>query len=575
MARMVPPTPVTDTRSRAELKLFERIRTQLSEDWIGLHSLGVGSHPYKPWAEIDFVLIGPPGVFCLEVKGGRVARDDDGTWLFTDGNGQTSAKQRGPWEQVGPASVAIHEFLGHEDKDLKRALVGYGVVMPDIEFTQTGPDIMPEVLYDQRDHDGGLSRYVERLSDYWIGRFGQTWHGQARSLDEAARSRVLSLLRGRFDRRPSLRWAVRQADEELLRLTEEQYGVLDALADNERTLVQGGAGTGKTLLAVEEARRRASTSARVLYVCFNARLAGWLTSQPGLDGVTVKHLHGLMREVVRDAGYERRIPGDAGIDDVSTVFLPAAFLEAVLDGAGGPAFDFIVVDEAQDLMSEAYLDALDASLEGGLLRGRWCVFYDPKQDVYAGMRPHGLSRLTDASPARYRLTKNCRNTVAIAVATALLSGIAADETSRAEGPEVTYIWCRDGADQHRKVSNEIRRLLGEHLESSQITVLGPRRLENSAFADRVDLGFCRLSDKLAADGRAVHYATIPSFKGLESDAVILVDVDELHSEESARRLYTAASRARAYLAVLISETARDDYAARAREYGQRMVSRDA
>jgi len=569
MAVMVPPQPFSDTKSNAERRIFERIRTGLSDEWIGLHSLGVGTHPHKDWAEIDFVLIGPPGVFCLEVKGGRVSRDDNGTWRFTNAKEETNTSRRGPWEQVAPAAVQLRNYLRDEDEGLSWLQVGHGVVMPDITFMSRGPDIVTDVLYDDRDSARGFAKYVERLAKYWSERNP----GKRGLPDQAIRTKVLHLLRGRFDRRPSLRWIVKHVDEELLRLTEEQYDLLDALADNERTLVQGGAGTGKTLLAVQEARRMAAHDQTVLYVCYNVRLASWIAQQPELKGVEVTHLHGLMRQVVEDAGLSWRVPEDAGEDDKNQVFLPEAFLEAVLEYERGPTCDCVIIDEAQDLMSDAYLNVIDAVLKRGLMKGQWCAFYDPKQDVFSGMRPKGLSRLMGLSPARFRLTKNCRNTIPIAVTTALLSGTDADAILRAEGPEVSTLWYRDQAEQRRVVSKEIGRLLGEQLEPAQITILGPQKLSNCCLKDGLELKSCTLSDKaIGAPQNAVHYATIQSFKGLEADTVILVDVDRLETEEAARRMYTAASRARVYLAVVLSESVRDEYGQRAREYGERAAA---
>jgi hypothetical protein len=78
MARMVPEHPA-ETASGAEHAVFARIRDELSSEWIALHSVGLTIHEAKPWAEIDFVLIGPPGVFCLEVKGGIIEREA-GVW---------------------------------------------------------------------------------------------------------------------------------------------------------------------------------------------------------------------------------------------------------------------------------------------------------------------------------------------------------------------------------------------------------------------------------------------------------------------------------------------------------------
>ena len=74
MARMIPSRVSETTKSHAERQMFEKISTELSDDWIVLHSLGVAECRDRPWTEVDFVLIGPLGVYCLEVKGGNLRR---------------------------------------------------------------------------------------------------------------------------------------------------------------------------------------------------------------------------------------------------------------------------------------------------------------------------------------------------------------------------------------------------------------------------------------------------------------------------------------------------------------------
>src|SRR5262252_1368416 len=114
MARMLPPTVREGTSSPAEREMFVHIRDELSNDWIALHSVGLTIHKRKPWAEIDFVLIGPPGVFCLEVKGGRVTREE-GVWYTTPQHGPDRGKRQrlneSPFEQVGSASAELFKFL--------------------------------------------------------------------------------------------------------------------------------------------------------------------------------------------------------------------------------------------------------------------------------------------------------------------------------------------------------------------------------------------------------------------------------------------------------------------------------
>ncbi len=90
-----------------------------------------------------------------------------------------------------------------------------------------------------------------------------------------------------------------RAEEKLLSLTEEQYDRLDELEDNPRCLFEGAAGTGKTLLAVEYARRRARAGDSVLLVCFNRLLGAWLQEQLRGAAVTVGTWHEVLKQAIR------------------------------------------------------------------------------------------------------------------------------------------------------------------------------------------------------------------------------------------------------------------------------------
>ena len=114
MARMCPAVVSEHTKSPAEVDVFGIVARELSEEWTALHSLGIAVHPRKPWAEADFVLVGPPGVFVLEVKGQHVRREN-GKWIFTSGGGRDSEpKAEGPFDQAGGASAALFKYLSVE-----------------------------------------------------------------------------------------------------------------------------------------------------------------------------------------------------------------------------------------------------------------------------------------------------------------------------------------------------------------------------------------------------------------------------------------------------------------------------
>src|SRR5262249_53967516 len=141
-----------------------------------------------------------------------------------------------------------------------------------------------------------------------------------------------------------------------------------------RVAFEGPAGTGKTMLAIETARRGGAAGRRVLLLCFNRLLGKWLEEEAAAlkPEVTARTLHSHMLE----AAGER--PSSAGNDSYFwETTLPRLALNRLVEGIGdGYLFDELVVDEAQDVLRDDYLDFLDLSLKGGLTSGRWRLFGD-------------------------------------------------------------------------------------------------------------------------------------------------------------------------------------------------------
>jgi len=574
MAIMYPPELGKYVRSKAELDLFNIMKRELPDDeWIALYSLGLTIHPSKPWAEIDFVIIGPPGVFCLEVKGGRV-EFKGGRWHFTDRDGNTTMKNQGPFEQVGPAAAAIHRYLSERIDNFNNVPVGYGVIVPDVEWRITSPGYEPKVIYDKRDKERPFKVYVRRIAEFWTEWLKTQLGKTVENLSEHGRREVLNVLRGEFDLRPSLKTRIDSSLNELLTLTQEQYHVLDELRDNKRVLVRGGAGTGKTLLAVEETCRRALNGERVFLCCYNKNLAAFLRDTvKACRGVDTYHLHGFMEESIRLAGLKNRLPS-VRQEDLLSVIYPELCLEGMMELERWQVYDSLIVDEAQDVLRDTYFDVLDALIKGGMRDGNWKMFMDPHQDIFAGNNPAILRLLMESHPAQYRLTVNCRNTDQIATATKILSGIEGDEVTRTNGVEVEQRWYRDRNDQRKKISDCINRLLSERLEPSEITILSRYKQGNSCLSRglfQVPYPLMNVTDIKASEKKAIRFSTVAAFKGLESAATILADVDDLKDTIAKINLYVGCSRAQGFLAIFIDQGLRRDYEELAHEYGERLI----
>lgn len=152
-------------------------------------------------------------------------------------------------------------------------------MFPDIEYTSSGIDEEQWQVFDSRD-GSNVKQFIKRLAEgvksKWEALYGPL---NKSKLPDAADVRYMaSILRGDFDCAVSMNVQLHNASEALIALTKEQYRCLDQLDDNPRCLIQGPAGTGKTLLAIEEVKKSVARGEKVALFCFNSNLADWLNS---------------------------------------------------------------------------------------------------------------------------------------------------------------------------------------------------------------------------------------------------------------------------------------------------------
>jgi len=302
MAHMIPSTIHPSVRSGAERKLFGVIRDAPgTEEWVCLHSLGLARHTSKRRGEIDFLLLTRKGIFVLEVKGGRVSRQG-GVWKFTDRFGNVHEKTESPFDQASSAMFSLEQDVGREFYDTprrSRLLFGYGAMFPDIVFDDPGAEADRRLIYDSRDRRRPFTQFVDRLAAFARDRDSRDRYVPTDKDIEA----LVGFLRPDFDLVPSLGVQADSAIEQLLVLEKEQYAVLDALDPYPRLLVQGGAGTGKTLLALEATKREARTQdGKVLLVCYNRLLARFLDRKAKTEThgkhITVRSVYSFMNELI-------------------------------------------------------------------------------------------------------------------------------------------------------------------------------------------------------------------------------------------------------------------------------------
>ena len=420
MVTFIPPYLGEEVKSNAEKKMYDILQVLDMEDAYVLHSLGLPKHQNKIYGEIDFVVVCKRGVACLEIKGGRV-QCVEGKWIFTDRYGVERQKAEGPFAQVTGNMFSLLNELKvrfQSDSRIKNLLVACGVVFPDIEFKSRAQEIIPEIIYDCKTDN--ITTYINKVFDYWEKR----QHKEPTKLSKAEVKEIVGYLRGEFTFVPTLGERLDVIEKRLVKLTKEQVQIMNALEGNSHLLIEGGAGTGKTLLAVDFARKRAAMGKKVLYLTFNKNLTGNISRQLGqAENVKVINIHALFGEYVAIEPEKLKANPQKYFGEE----LPEAFFEWISklseEEAEALKYDVLVMDEGQDIIKPSYLYSLDILLKGGLEKGNWVIFYDEKQNIYNPEYSDGMEIVKSFTHTSFKLFINCRNTVQIGTYCAKTSGV--------------------------------------------------------------------------------------------------------------------------------------------------------
>jgi len=321
-----------------------------------------------------------------------------------------------------------------------------------------------------------------------------------------------------------------------------KWQYLRRLEANPRILVDGPAGTGKTLIALESARRAAAQGKQTLLLCFNSNLARHLAQQvDGTPNIQVATIHSWMLAN----------SGGAAVDKSDPAWWISTLPEYVLQHIEHDSVQHLVIDESQDIIRDEWLAVLDEALLGGLEGGAWSMFADfSGQNLYSGDR-----ELWDFLPAtRCLLSENCRNTVETVEWMRLLQLVNPfyTEVLRETGGEVPSIRFTDEDGRPERLKDVLNELRDQKIAADDVVVLSPYR--ESATWNHADPSWAyQVSPIGKRSPGTIGVGTIHEFKGLESPVVILVDLGK-SVDLQRNMLYVGITRATDRV-VLIADTA--------------------
>lgn len=562
MARMIPSVFDPNCTSPGEKEIFNRLKNDpATSDWTVLHTLDLANHVSQISGEIDFVIIIPEkGVLCLEVKSHRrISRAEDGLWYF---GSSIKPDARGPFKQVATAMHSLRAQLVEKRPYLSRVPFWAAVAFPYTQFNYASPEWHPWQVIDSmafwsRSLGSTLLEVMEEARRHLAKAATANWfHIHSKEPYPQQCTEIAEALRPSFECFVDNRVDMQVKEQELKHYTEEQFQALDAMDLNERVVFSGPAGTGKTFLALEACRRASKKGLRTLLLCYNRFLAVLLRKQvENLPNIDVATIHQYMLALVgeKDVLDER----DAGYWEVQ---LPDEAISHMLDHDNLIGrYDEAIVDEAQDILRDTYLDVIDLSLKGGLGSGRWRLFGDfDRQAIYEGAdRSLAQFRKRRASDfAQYSLRVNCRNTPRVAALAEAMGGVVPSyssvrRTDDGVDPEIRYY----AEPQHQicvleEVLTDLHR---QGYQNEEIIILSSTSQSPAASYICNEPSRTKLAkyDPFGDLGGKIGYCTIQAFKGLESPVVIITDIRNVTEAYSQSLLYIGITRALHKLVILL------------------------
>lgn len=523
---------------KAERFVYQALKT-LPDEFVVFHSVEWAKRntysKHFSFFENDFLLLHPRyGILVIEVKGGKISFDEEGYMHQTNtetGEEKVLKKGNDPLTQAKRGIMdCFIPFIENEIPNVTEVLD----IKPCIWFPMMERSKIGELPLAYETCKGGLlfGDALETPEQAIKSVFKFYFSDQKVGVSQEDFKKIQRIIAPAFDLVPSTSYAKYDLDDAFLRLTNEQTSLLDYLDEQKSATIQGAAGTGKTIVATEKARRLVEEGRKPLYLCFNRMLADHLSTLEAMKGVKVVNIS----KLISDETKRLKIFVDGSKPEWEYLYnIDFSDLD----------YTDVIIDEAQDFDQEEieYFKEFAKSKDGAFF-----VFFDKHQLIIKNELPKWIVD----SECRLVLSKNCRNTIEIAKTSfsvidfdikAKLSGISSTKPRLVIAKENPLAQLKNLINWHTGAEN------GYKLEDIVILSLKPQK--DSILNDVTSIFGIPVSTE--KKNGSVLFTTAKKFKGLEAKCIIVIDIDEkaFSEPETKRVFYVACSRAMHRLSLFI------------------------
>lgn len=527
--------------------------------------------------DLDFVIASPKkGIICIEVKAGDSIHysGTDREWHYSSGRVMDHG---GPYKQSAGAMRTLRDKIQNNRSAKVRALFDKCRCLSAVCFVDfrredflSQPGLPEEATLEKTILQDDIAQIWDKIESIYSIRLPRERYDDSLSngMNKAEFQLLLdSVLCPHFHLIPQPEAKNGIINTRLKQLIREQYRILDFLTEQETAVINGAAGTGKTMIATEKAGRHSENGDKVLFLCYNKKLQKHLEDEFGKDlrfkNVDFMTLSKLTKDKTGDftnfAGLER------WLDRCIKREAELGYKHIIIDeGQDFGVVDLVVHPEKEDeaIQNCEIINKLqDAALEQ---EGTFYLFYDKYQTIQGGQAVDNiLPDCIENADCRLTLHKNCRNTKEIAKTS--VTPIK-DTKGRNLKIDAAYSWEKPYTPVMHVISDKdkevdvLRKTIDQFLEAGikDIVILSQGALENTIFYDDlIKATYEDPYDYFKYNGKKYRVATCITFKGLEADGIILLNLSgNSFTGERGKEFYVGTSRAKCKLDMIC--TLQDD-----------------
>ena len=237
----------------------------------------------------------------MEVK--SYVKYKEGLWYYSS---DADATVKSPFNQASDAMHSVRQQLIESHPEMKEVVFWSAVIFPFTEFVVESPEWHRWQVIDQRTFNSrpigkSLQSVLSRARALLLEHGAKWFRPETNDIDMKVCEKIAKLLRPSFEFYESPRSRVKRTEAQLKKYTKEQFRALDQMTANDKVISEVPPELwGKTLLAIEAARRGQAGRQKILFLCYNKILAKWLAAQTAAlePAVTTRTLHDHMAHLV-------------------------------------------------------------------------------------------------------------------------------------------------------------------------------------------------------------------------------------------------------------------------------------